>query len=169
MAATSTDLTPWNDLQASLAGSFGARARGIISVEYALTDRNGREFGRLRENGAAELDAGALQATIRRTAKHEYRVLLRGGAEVLTAAPIRGTADALAVRCAGRRYEARLSLLRNTAVATDESGTQIARLSGSLAGRRYEAVFEPNVEGALPVAVLLLHHATTARTRAYRT
>jgi hypothetical protein len=168
MAATSTDLTPWNDLQTALAGALEARARGIISVEYALADRNGRAFGRLREaDGAAKLDAGALQATIERTAKHEYR-MLSDGAEVLTAAPLRGAAEELGIRCKGRRYEVRLNPFRNTAVATDENGVQIARISGGFAGRKYEAVFDPGIEGALPVAVLLLHHATTIRREAYR-
>lgn len=166
MAATSTDLTPWQDLQTALAGTFEARARGIVSVEYVLTDGNGREFGRLREaDGAAKLDAGALQAAVGRTAEHEYRML--SGGEILTAGP-GDQANVLEIECAGHLCEARFSLFRNTAVATDDSGRRMARISGGFAGRKYEAVFETGAEGALSIAILLLHHTTILRRRAYR-
>lgn len=168
MSTASTDLKPWNDLQAALRGIFKARAHGIVSVEYALIDRNGREFGRLRpENGAARLEAGDLSAGIERDARSGYRMLSDGG-EFLTATPVERAADTLGIRCAGRLYEARLSLFRNTAVATDDNGEQIACVTGGFAGRSYEAIFDPGAEGAFPVAVLLLHHMTTLRRRAYR-
>lgn len=168
MSATSTDLTPWNDLQAALSGTFKARAHGIVSVEYALTDQNGREFGRLRESGGTtDLDAGALRAAIERTGKHEYR-MISGDAEILTAAPIERAADTLGIRCAGRFHEAHVKPFRNTAVATDEDGERVARVVGGFAGRNYGAVFDDAAEGALPVAVLLLHHLTTIRGKAYR-
>lgn len=167
MAATSTDLTPWNDLQAALAGAFEARAQGIVSVEYGLLDQNGRELGRLRpENGGATLEAGGMKAEIVRDPAGGYRMFSDGG-EILTSAPVGRAAEALNIRCAGRLYEARLNLFRNTAVATADGG-EITRLTGGFAGRKYEAGFDTGAEGAFPIAVLLLHHITTLRRRAYR-
>jgi hypothetical protein len=168
MAATSTDLTRWNDLQTALAGAFAARAHGIVSVEYILTDRNGREFGRLREAGrVTKLDAGALQATVERNTERGYRMLSGAGAVILTAGP-GDRADTLEIECANHPYVARFSLFRNTAVAEDVHGRRMASISGGFAGREYEAVFDTGVEGALAVAILLLHHATTLRRGAYR-
>lgn len=166
-------LTPWGELARGLAGSFTARARGLLVVEFALARRDGEAFGALRTRGlanaqVARLEAGGLFAVIERDAPARYR-MLTDGAETLAAGPAGRSADVLKITCGDRSYEARMSFLRNSAVARSPAGTQAARLRGGLAGRYYEAAFDAQDAGALPVAILLLYHTATLRRRAYLT
>lgn len=164
---------PWRELARGLAGSFTARARGLLIVEFALARRDGEAFGALRTRGlanaqVARLEAGGLLSVIEREAPHRYR-MLTGGAETLAAEPAGRSADVLKITCGDRGYEARISFLRNVAVARSPAGTQAARLRGGLAGRHYEAAFDAQDAGALPVAILLLYHTATLRRRTYLT
>ena len=157
-------LAPWMGLREALAGSFAARARGLLGSDFDLLDRTGRRVGRLRVRGpeGAEFEAEGLEAGIERTAPRRY-AMLSGGAGVLSA-EIGASPDAAQVRSAGRPYEARLSLLRNTA----EAG-RAARVTGGLTNRRYEVAFDPEDEGSLPVAVFLLYRLVALRRGAYLT
>lgn len=161
------ELIPWNTLQARLAGSFEARAHGLLRVSYTLMNRNGNPFAGLRAQGTgAALAAGDLEAGIEQTSRNGYRMLSEE-TELVRATPLAESTDTLRIECAGQVYEARLRLLRNVAVVRAREGGEIVRLSGGLAGRRYEAAFDAGVEGALLVAALVLHHMTTLRRRIY--
>jgi hypothetical protein len=161
-------LAPWSSLQERLAGYFAARARGLLAPEFVLSGRGGEAFGRLRVHGpeGAEFEAGNTRAVIERTGRSGYR-MVTGGAQTLAAEPARGTSDVLEVRCKDRFYETRLYLLRNTAVARSSGGEEVARLTGGLTNRSYEAIFDAGVEGSLPIAVFLLHHTVALRRRAF--
>ncbi len=161
-------LAPWMELRERLAGYFAARSRGLLALEYVLSSRSGEEFGRLRVHGpeGAELEIGSTRAEIERTARSRYR-MLTGGVQTLVAEPAHSTADALEIRCENRVYEARLNLLRNTAVARSPEGQEAVRIVGGLTNRSYEADFDAAEEGSLPVAVFLLYHAAALRRRAF--
>ncbi len=161
-------LAPWMELRERLAGYFAARARGLLALEYVLSSRSGEEFGRLRVHGpeGAELEIGSTRAEIERTARSRYR-MLTGGVQTLVAEPAHSTADALEIRCENRVYEARLNLLRNTAVARSPGGQEAVRVAGGLTNRSYEADFDAADEGSLPVAIFLLYHAAALRRRAF--
>ena len=158
-------LAPWRRLGETLAGTFTARARGLLAADFSLLDRGGEEVARLRINGpeGAQLEAGDLEAQIERVARSRY-TMLSGGAEILTA----GSAGAsLEISCLDRLYEARLSLLRNTAEAA--TGGEVAvRVTGGLTNRRYEATFDVEDEGSLPVALFLLYRTVALRREVYR-
>jgi hypothetical protein len=164
----SADLRPWRELRERLAGYLAARAQGLFASEFVLSDRSGEEFGRLQANGPedAELKWGSTRAKIERTAPSHYR-MLTGAAETLVADPVRNTSGALKLRCADRTYDARVELLRNTAVARSSEGGEVARIAGGLTNRSYEAVFDLGDEGSLPVAVFLLYHTAALRRRAF--
>jgi hypothetical protein len=134
-----------------------------------LLNQGGGEFGSLRIHDpiGAELEAKNLRAAIER-APHGRHRMLSGDEETLVAKPL-GAADILEVRCWGRRYESHLSLLRNTAVARSSGGEEAARVTGGLTNRAYEAVFDAEDEGSLPVATFLLYYTVALRRRAYRT
>ena len=153
---------PLTALAEALAGSFAARARGLFGSDFALLDRGGRTIGRLRVRGTdgAELEAGTLEARITQTAPRRYALVV-DGARVLSA-EIGGRSDAARITSAGRLYEARLSLLRNTAEAAPA-----ARVTGGLTNRRYEVSFDPEDEASLAVAVFLLYGLVALRRRAY--
>ncbi len=167
-SATQTlGLIPWNILQASLGGHFEAHAHGLFRVSYILIDRSGRPFGELRTQGSeAIFTAGDLEAGIERTSRNGYG-MLAGEIELARATPLADSAATLRIECAGQVYEVHFRLLRSTAVVRALDGGETARLSGGLAGRRYEAVFDPRLEGTLPVAVLVLHYLTALRRRIY--
>jgi hypothetical protein len=156
-------LAPWMKLRERLAGYFAAR--GLLTPEYVLTSRTGEGFGRLRVHGTegAELETESTRAEIEHTARSRYR-MLTGGAQTLVA---EGSAHALEVRCENRVYGARLNLLRNTAVARHPGGGEAARISGGLTNRSYEAVFDAEDEGSLPVAVFLLYYTIALRRRVF--
>jgi hypothetical protein len=159
---------PWSRLREALAGSFAARARGLLASEFILLNQGGEEFGRLRIDGpeGGELEAGDLRAVIERVPRSGHK-MLTGGAQTLVAQPV-GSSDTLEIRCGDRRYEARLSLLRNTAVARVPDGGEAARVTGGLTNRSYEAVFDTEDDGSLPAAVFLLYHTVALRRRVYR-
>ena len=158
------DATPWSELKKDLAGSFAARARGLLGSDFTLLDHEGRRVGRLRVRGpeGADFEAGGLEAGIERTAPRRY-ALSAGGARVLSA-EIGASPEAAEIESAGRLYEARLSLLRNTA----EAG-RAARVTGGLTNRRYEVAFDPEDDGSLPVTVFLLYRLVALRRGAYLT
>ncbi|HET7478036.1 MAG TPA: hypothetical protein VFJ72_00830 [Rubrobacteraceae bacterium] len=165
------ELIPWNMLQDRLDGSFAARARGLLRASYTLTDRSGTPFAELRARGGrVTLTAGSLEIEIEGDSRGGYR-MLSGGTELARAASPGGSATVLRVECAGQAYEARLRLLSNVTVVHTLDGSEevseVARLSGGLAGRRYKAVFDAEVQGALPVAILVLYHSVTLRRRIY--
>lgn len=162
-------LAPWKGLQEALAGSFTARARGLLASDFALLDQRSREVGRLRVHGpeGAELEAGNLAARIERTAPRRY-AMLAGGARVLSVETA-GSPDAMRIRRAERVYEASLALLRNTAEARSFMEDSAARVTGGLTNRRYEVAFDAEDEGSLPVAVFLLYRLVALRRGAYRT
>ncbi len=93
--------------------------------------------------------------------------MIASGEEVLVAGPKERSIDELEISCGGRKYEARIGLLRNLAVAHHvPDGQRAARLSGGLMGRSYEALFAAEDECAL--AVFLLWHVAANRRRAYQ-
>lgn len=165
-------LTPWRALSGRIGGRFEARARGLLSGEYALALPTGEEFGRLAissPNGGAQFAAGDLAATIEQTGRRSYRMLTGAdGGETLVSRPVK-EAEELRIECAGETYGARISLFRNRAFACTPGGERVARLSGSLTGRSYEVLFNAEDRCALPVAVFLLSYVATNRRRAYRT
>ncbi len=159
---------PWRELRETLAGSFAARARGLLASDFALLDRGGREIGHLQVRGpeGAQLEVGELRAKIERNATRRY-AMLAGGSQLLSAESA-GSPEIMEMRCAGHPYQARLALLRNTAEASRAEGGMAARVTGGLTNRRYEAVFDTEDEGSLPVAVFLLFHLVALRRGAYR-
>src|ERR671917_468710 len=82
MTPAPQDTTPWEHLGERLAGSFAARARGLLAPELLLSSRNGEEFGRLRldgPEGASSADAPEVRCGGR---LYEARLrLLRNAAE----------------------------------------------------------------------------------------
>jgi hypothetical protein len=160
-------LAPWRWLQEHLAGYFAARARGLLASEFALLNRDGEEFGRMRIYGpeGAELESPNLEAIVERTARSRYR-MLTGDVETLVAQPA-GSLGALKVRCDDRLYETYFDLLRNDAVARSSGGEEAAHVAGGLTNLSYEAFFDAGDEGSLPVAVLLLYRIVALRRRAF--
>ena len=159
-------LAPWRRLGETLAGSFAARARGLLASEFAIMDRGGEEVGRLRIHGreGAELEAGALEARIERLARPGY-TMVSGGTQILTAESAGASPE---IRCLERLYEVRLSLLRNTAEAGPPGGEVVARTTGGLTNRSYEAAFDVDEVCSLPVAFFLLYRTVSLRREAYR-
>lgn len=144
---------------------FTARAAGPLAREFVLTDRDGRETGRLRVRGPAGAELrGEANADIRR-APGGYRML--AGDETLLVAQLGGPKGGLEISHGGQTYDVRPSPLRNAAVARTPDGTAV-ELRGNLTGRRYEATSNAeNAGDVVPVAVFLLHHLTSLRRRAY--
>ena len=164
-------LAPWRRLGESLAGSFAARAGGLLASEFAIWDREGEDIGRLRLHGAegAELEVGGLEARIERSALTGYTMLAED-ATILASVPA-GALDTPEIRCLDRLYKGRLSLLRNTARAGPASGTRddtTMHINGGLTNRNYNIFFETGDEGALPVALFLLYRLVSLRREAYR-
>jgi hypothetical protein len=169
MTPAPQDTTPWEHLGERLAGSFAARARGLLAPELLLSSSGGEEFGRLRLDGTegACFEAGAARATIERGTASRHR-MLDGGGKVLVEETA-GPADAPEVRCGGRLYEARLRLLRNSAVARSTGGSEAARVAGGLTNRGYQVSFDAEDENSLPLAVFLLFRIVALRSRAFLT
>jgi hypothetical protein len=165
------DPAAWRNLGETLAGSFTARARGSLlrTSEFAIQDRQGERVGRLEIHGtaSAELEAGDLQARIERPAPSRY-AMLAGGKRILSAGPV-GSMSTPEIRCLGRLYQGRLSLLRNRAEAALSGEAVKVRVTGGLTNRNYKAVFDADDEGSLPVAIFLLYLVVTLRREAYVT
>jgi len=162
------NLTAWEDLARSLDGSFAARARGAITPELILLTGGGEPFGRLTagEDGRTHLQAGDLTAWIEALPDATYAMTT--GYEKTLTAETTGSATDLILRSGDRAYEARISLIRNSAVASLSDERDSARVSGGLTNRRYMAIFDPQDPVSLPVAVFLLHHTFALRRGAYR-
>ena len=162
------DPTPmsWWGLGETLAGRFAARARGLLASEFALLGRGGEEIGRLKVHGreGAELEAGDLEAGIERLAPTRYRMLAHS-AEILTST---GETSSPEIKCLGRPYKAKLSLLRNTVEAGPAEDGVTVRVNGGLTNRNYEVIFEAGHERSLPVALFLLYRIVALRREAYR-
>ena len=159
----------WYDLQQSLEGSFTARARGLLTIKFALLDSVGKKFGQLQLRGLsiAEFESGGRMAALTQT-EGSYRMVAEGE-EVLTATPKGRSIDELEISCGGRTYEARVSFFRNLAVASYQRGDgRAVHVSGGLVGRGYQVLFAPDDGCALPAAVFLLWHLAANRRRAYR-
>ncbi len=168
MSHTPRSAPPLNLLWRNLDGSFTARARGLLPLEFILLSSAGEEFGwlRLRGGPGAELRAGgylvAFEASERR-----YRMVVNGE-EVLAAGPKRRSLDELEVSCSSRTYQAWASFFRNRAIASYPGNEPVVRLSGGLTGRSYEALFNAEDRCALPIALFLLWHTAANRRRAFR-
>ncbi len=162
------NLTAWEDLARSLNGSFAARARGTITPELILLTGDGEPFGRLTagEDGRTRLQAGNLTAWIEALPDATYAMTTDD--ENSLTAETTGSATNLILRSGDRAYEARISLLRNSAVASLSDERESVRVSGGLTNRRYRAIFDPQDPVSLPVAVFLLHHTFALRRGAYR-
>lgn len=156
------DPTPFRRLGETLAGSFAAHARGILGSDFEILDRDGQEVGCLRIHGqeGAELEAGDLEARIERVARSRY-TMKAGGREVLAA-------DSNTLHLSCHDYAARLSLLRNNAEAGPAGGEVTVRIRGGLTNRSYEADFDMEDEGSLPVAFFLLYRIVALRREVYR-
>lgn len=161
------EFIPWNTIQAQLDGYFEARAHGLLHPSYTLMDRSGHTFAELHAHGdRVTLTAGDLEAGIARTSRNGYGMLSKG-IELARVTPLADSVATLRIECAGRVYESHLRLIRNVVVVQAQDGGEIVRLSGGLAGRHYEAVFDSEAEGALPVALLVLYYMTALRQRIY--
>ena len=160
--------TTWEDLARTLGGSFAARTRGVVSPELILLTEAGEPFGHLAagEAGRTHLRAGGLAAWIEPRPGPAYG-MTTGTEETLTAETT-GSPVSLTLWAGDHAYEARVSLLRNSATARSSDGREAARVSGGLTNRRYRAVFDPQDPASLPVAVFLLHRTFALRSRAYR-
>jgi hypothetical protein len=169
MGSMPQDPAAWRRLGETLAGSFTARARGSLlrTSEFAIQDREGGRIGRLEIHGpeGAALDAGDLQARIEHPSHY---AMLAGGEQILAAGPV-GSVSTPEIRCFGRLYQGRLSLLRNKAEAGPSGEGVKARVTGGLTNRNYEAVFDAGDEGSLPVAIFLLYLVVALRREAYLT
>ncbi len=161
--------TPWRTLQENLTDSFIARARGFLGDEFALSNKDGEELGRLKILGSegAKFTASGLEVTVGRISGSRY-TMLSDGEEVLSVQPANASVEELEIRCGGRDYTATVSLFRNRAVVRDESGMEVARLKGNVTGRTYRIETATEEPCVLPLAVLLLYHTAFHRRRAYR-
>ncbi len=157
------------DLRRSPGGSFTARARGLFAANFDLLGPDGEEFGRLRLDGGSSAEFRPGDRVFKLEASGKRYRMVADGEEVLAAAPKGRSIDELEISCGSQAYEARVSLLRNRAVASHPGGERVAYLSGGLTGRSYKALFDSEDRCALPVAVFLLWHLTANRRRAYRT
>jgi hypothetical protein len=92
--------------------------------------------------------------------------MLAGGAEILTAEPLRAW-NAPEMRCLDHLYWGRLSLLRNTARTGQAGERATVRITGGLTDRNYEVVFDASNAGSLPVAFFLLYLTGALRSKAY--
>jgi hypothetical protein len=161
------DPTPWRRLGETLSGYFAARARGLLASDFVLLDGDAGEFGHLEIHGpqGAELrSTGGLAARIERISPTRYR-MLSGGAEILAST---GAATSPDITSLGVPYQATLSLLRNRAEAGPANEEATVRLEGGLTNRYYEARFEKDAPGHLPVTLFLLYRIVTLRREAYR-
>ena len=171
MGPMQQDPADWRSLGETLAGSFAARARGSLvrTSEFAIQDRQGGRVGRLEIHGpaGAELEAGDLKARIERPTPSRY-AMLAGGERILSAGPV-GSISTPEIRCFGRLYQGKLSLLRNRAEVAPSGEAVKVRVTGGLTNRNYEAAFDVGDEGSLPVAIFLLYLVVTLRRGAYVT
>ena len=95
--------------------------------------------------------------------------MVANGEEVIVAGPKERSINALVISCARQNYEARITSLRNLALAHHvPGGERTVRLSGGLTGRSYEAIFADD-GCALPIGLFLLWHVVANRRRVYRT
>lgn len=161
-------LASWRSLQNRLAGSFTAQARGFLANVFVI-QKNGSEIGRLLTDGtkSARFSSSSLEASIERTPDGGYEMFL-GDVRLLMTRPLTASLETLAITVGENECPARISFLRNEAVASSPGRGELTRLEGGLLGRRYEVALEENAAAALPVAVLLLYLTATFRRRVYR-
>ena len=154
-------------LHKSLDGAFTARADGLLASGFALLDRDGREFGRLRLAGVPGTELRLGDHAVELEASGRQFRMVADGEEVLVGTPKAHSIDELVLSSGDRSYDARFSFFRNLATASRPGDGESARLSGGITGRSYEAIFDAGDACALPVAVFILWHLTTNRRRAY--
>jgi hypothetical protein len=166
MCPMQRDPEPWRKLRETLAGHLTARAHGLLAPEFFLLTREGTHIGKLDIRGpaGADLTAGDVEARIERAGRSGY-AMLSSGEEILTS-----TADPTSpeITSHNRPYVTSLSLLRNKAEAGPNERSTSIRIKGGLTNRTYEASFDPGDENALPVALFLLYHLISQRSKAYR-
>jgi hypothetical protein len=167
MNPVQSDPEPWRKLSEALAGSFAARAHGLLASDFVLLDRENGEIGHLELLGpeGATIMAKDLRAQIERLTPAHCR-MLSSGAEILTST---GDPTSPEITCLGHFYSARLSLLRNKAEAGQQGDEKAVRIAGGLTNRNYEVSFSAGVEGSLPLALFLLYRLVSLRREAYRT
>ena len=160
------DPEPWRKLRETLEGRFTARARGLLASEFVLLDREGAHIGKLDLHGraGADLTAGDVEARIERVGLYDH-AMLSSGEEILTST---GDPTSPGITSHNHPYETSLSLLRNKAEAGPNERSTSIRIKGGLTNRTYEASFDPGDENALPVALFLLYHLISQRSKAYR-
>jgi hypothetical protein len=154
-------LKDWKDLEASLNGAFSARAKGFLGSKFSLSASDG-EFGvlRLEGSGGASFEVGGIEGRIEPSGSR--RRMSVGDEAILTAGR---EGSGLWIEVGGAAFDANMSLLRNTASARSAEGREVARVSGGISNRSYEASFG---EGSMAVAVFLLFHLAATRRRAFR-
>lgn len=155
------------DFHKSLPGSLLARrtpGRPTIPFSRPSGERAGEIV--IQDSGA-DIVLGDLSATLERDARFRYR-MLTGGKELVSAAPSGRGLERLSIHHADQTYEARISPLRNTAVAHADDGTETARVSGGLLGLKYQLDFDTEDPRGSLIAVLILYHLLVVRSRAYR-
>lgn len=158
---------PLQDLQTSLTGSLLAR-RTPGRSKIPFSHPSGEIVGEIAiQDSGADIVLGDLSVVLERDAHFRYR-MLAAGKELLSAAPSDRGLERLSIHYGDRTYEARISPLRNTAVAHADDGTETARVSGGLLGLKYQIDFDTEDPRGLPIAVLILYHLLTVRSRAYR-
>jgi|SRR5215210_1853424 len=162
-----TQRDPWQRLGEALAGHLQVRARGLFASDFVLLDGKGTQIGRLGIHGTegAELGIGEVGAKLERVNRSGYR-MLSAGTEILTST---GDAASPGIMYLENPYEANLSLLRNTAEAGPAGHPTTIRIKGGLTNRNYEASFDLEDEGSLPVTLFLLYRLVSLRREAYRT
>ena len=132
-----------------------------------LTHPSGKTLGEIRFlDSGADLTLGVLHITLKRDDRFGYRMRATAG-PIMSAEPVKGL-EQLSIHHGGQDYSARVSPLRNTAVARSEAGAEVARVSGGLLGLKYRLDFAAAVPDAALVAVLLLAHLLVVRSRVYR-
>ena len=173
---TSSPVATWDRLARDLAGSFGARARGLLGSRFSLLGEEG-EWGQLRMLGsyAAEVHAGGTVSEIERAGEFGARYWMRtDGAPLLIAGPEKPK-EGLRIFCGGKAYEAETNVLRNSSAArrltadtpNDENGRDEVSVSGGIAGRSYRGRFPEGDGSALAVAVFLLYRNVAIRRTAF--
>lgn len=164
-APQTSALSSWEKLREQLSGSFVARASGLLANDFVI-EKDGTEFGRLRVDDlrSARFVAEDFKAEVEKTPDNGYRVF-SGGGQLLSAES--SSAETLDVACAGKVYKARVSFLRNAAVARSPAGDEVSRLEGNFTGRRYTVEMDDE-PAALPISILLLYHTATLRKRVYQ-
>lgn len=160
-------LLPWRDLQNTMTSPFIARADDLLANKFSISGGDST-FGCLLLRGlhGAEFTAGTLESTIERTKGGGYTMFYESS-QILASYQPASSLDTLELTCGGDIYLARISFLRNQAIACSSTRDRAsALLEGNMTGRRYEVTMDAD-DDSLPVAILLLYHTATFRRRLF--